>query len=73
MRKYILIISFLLVACSNDDENHACSCRGEFQLMSDIGTAETFFADGVECETGEPILSHQMDMGTPAMYLGCDE
>ena len=73
MRKLIFLIPLLFLACSGDDENNACECRGEFQMVSYAGTAETFFAEGVECETGEPVLSHQHNMHNPVRYLGCDD
>lgn len=72
MRTIIILLSFLFLTCSADDEMDDCMCRGEFQMISESGTTETFFADGVECETGEPVLSHQSDMHNPVRYLGCD-
>lgn len=73
MKRLLVLIPLLLLACSEDDENNACACRGEFQMVSDVGTAETFFVDDVECETGEPVLSHQHSMDNPVRYLGCDQ
>ncbi len=72
MIRLLFLIPLLLLACSSEDEMTDCICRGEFQMISDAGTAETFFADGVECETGEPVLSHQLEMNNPVRYLGCD-
>lgn len=72
MRKILLIIPFLFLACS-DDEDPGCKCRGEFTRINN--TENSFFADGVDCETGQPVLDQQnqgdIGVNNPAIYLGC--
>ena len=71
MKKLTFILFILLFACSNDDDGGECTCRGEFSLVSD--TENSFFVNGVDCDTGEPTTSTQNDSGNPVFYLGCSD
>ncbi len=69
MKRFILLSLFVgLYGCSSDDDG-GCKCQGEFRLVSD--STGSFFADNVDCETGNPITKNQNDSGNPVFYLGC--
>lgn len=73
--KYIRLLILVMLAlfvrsCSISDDNEGCKCRGEFKLFSNI-QGNSFWGDGADCRTGEPYMQRQIDIGHPAIFLGC--
>jgi hypothetical protein len=75
MKRLFFISIILLASCSSDDDAGDCECKGKFQRAND--TENYFYANGVDCDTGEPALSQQNEgeigQTNPAFFIGCDD
>ena len=67
MKKLLILLTLLLISCSQKD----CLCTGKF--VPENGSQFPFYIENVNCETGNPYLKERNETGNPVTYLGCKD
>ena len=60
-----MLLLLLALACSKEEEG--CTCTGKYQV---VGQEGFFYAEGVDCDTGQPVIDNQGDILT--VFKGCN-